>query len=281
MERAVRDIEAELEERLAELESQGKLLEAQRLRMRTQYDVEMIRQVGFCSGIENYSRHIDGRGAGTAPATLIDYFPDDFLLVIDESHQTVPQIGGMYEGDMSRKRNLVEFGFRLPVRGRQPAADLGGVRRPDRADGLPVGHARARTSSPRTGGEFVEQVIRPTGLVDPKVVVKPTKGQIDDLVHEIRGPHRARRAGAGHHAHQEDVRGPHRLPARAGHPGALPALRGRHAAPGRAAAAAAAGRVRRAGRASTCSARASTCPRCRWWPSSTPTRRASCARAPR
>ena len=109
-----RRIEQELEERLAELEGQGKLLEAQRLRMRTNYDVEMMRQVGFCSGIENYSRHIDGRGAGTAPATLIDYFPEDFLMVIDESHVTVPQIGGMYEGDMSRKRNLVDFGFRLP-----------------------------------------------------------------------------------------------------------------------------------------------------------------------
>ena len=185
MERAVRDIEAELAERLAELERQGKLLEAQRLKLRTDYDIEMIRQVGFCSGIENYSRHIDGRGPGTAPATLIDYFPDDFLLVIDESHQTVPQIGGMYEGDMSRKRNLVEFGFRLPVRGRQPAADLGGVRRADRADGLPVGHPRAVRADPHRG-EFVEQVIRPTGLVDPKVVVKPTKGQIDDLMHEIR-----------------------------------------------------------------------------------------------
>lgn len=113
MERAVKDIEAELEERLADLENKGKLLEAQRLRMRTQYDLEMIKQVGFCSGIENYSRHIDGRGPGTAPATLIDYFPEDFLLVIDESHVTVPQIGAMYEGDMSRKRNLVEFGFRL------------------------------------------------------------------------------------------------------------------------------------------------------------------------
>ena len=114
MEKAVKNIEAELEDRLAELENKGKLLEAQRLRMRTQYDLEMIKQVGFCSGIENYSRHIDGRGPGTAPATLIDYFPDDFLLVIDESHVTVPQIGAMYEGDMSRKRNLVEFGFRLP-----------------------------------------------------------------------------------------------------------------------------------------------------------------------
>src|SRR5207344_2180292 len=185
MERAVRHIEKELEERLAELERQGKLLEAQRLRMRTQYDVEMIRQVGFCSGIENYSRHIDGRGPGTAPATLIDYFPDDFLLVIDESHQTVPQIGGMYEGDMSRKRNLVDFGFRLPS-----AVDNRPLTWEEFADRIGQTVYLSATPGPyeltRTGGEFVEQVIRPTGLVDPKVVVKPTKGQIDDLVHEIR-----------------------------------------------------------------------------------------------
>ncbi|WP_308190329.1 excinuclease ABC subunit UvrB [Pseudonocardia sp. TRM90224] len=185
MERAVHDIEKELEERLAELERQGKMLEAQRLRMRTQYDIEMIRQVGFCSGIENYSRHIDGRGPGTAPATLIDYFPDDFLLVIDESHQTVPQIGGMYEGDMSRKRNLVEFGFRLPS-----AVDNRPLTWEEFADRIGQTIYLSATPGPyemqRTGGEFVEQVIRPTGLVDPKVVVKPTKGQIDDLVHEIR-----------------------------------------------------------------------------------------------
>ncbi|HEY0816973.1 MAG TPA: excinuclease ABC subunit UvrB [Pseudonocardia sp.] len=185
MERAVRDIEAELAGRLAELENQGKLLEAQRLRMRTQYDLEMIRQVGFCSGIENYSRHIDGRAPGTAPATLIDYFPDDFLLVIDESHQTVPQIGGMYEGDMSRKRNLVDFGFRLPS-----AVDNRPLTWEEFADRIGQTVYLSATPGPyeltRTGGEFVEQVIRPTGLVDPKVVVKPTKGQIDDLVHEIR-----------------------------------------------------------------------------------------------
>jgi excinuclease ABC subunit B len=185
MERAIRDIEKELEERLAELERQGKLLEAQRLRMRTQYDVEMMRQVGFCSGIENYSRHIDGRGAGTAPATLLDYFPDDFLMVIDESHQTVPQIGGMYEGDMSRKRNLVEYGFRLPS-----AVDNRPLTWEEFADR--VGQVVYLSATPggyelqKTQGEYVEQVIRPTGLVDPKVVVKPTKGQIDDLVHEIR-----------------------------------------------------------------------------------------------
>jgi excinuclease ABC subunit B len=185
MARAVRDIEAELAERLAELEGQGKLLEAQRLRLRTDYDLEMIRQVGFCSGIENYSRHIDGRGPGSAPATLIDYFPDDFLLVIDESHQTVPQIGGMYEGDMSRKRNLVDFGFRLPS-----AVDNRPLTWEEFADRIGQTIYLSATPGPyelsRTGGEFVEQVIRPTGLVDPQVVVKPTKGQIDDLLHEIR-----------------------------------------------------------------------------------------------
>ncbi|MGY1730495.1 excinuclease ABC subunit UvrB [Geodermatophilus sp. SYSU D01045] len=185
MERAIRTIEAELEERLAELEKQGKLLEAQRLRMRTTYDIEMIRQVGFCSGIENYSRHIDGRTPGSAGACLIDYFPDDFLLVIDESHVTVPQIGGMYEGDMSRKRTLVEHGFRLPS-----AMDNRPLKWEEFTDRIGQTVYLSATPGPyelgRTGGEFVEQVIRPTGLVDPEVVVKPTKGQIDDLVGEIR-----------------------------------------------------------------------------------------------
>ncbi|GAB3710939.1 excinuclease ABC subunit UvrB [Amycolatopsis oliviviridis] len=185
MEKAIHGIEAELEERLAELEKQGKLLEAQRLRMRTAYDIEMMRQVGFCSGIENYSRHIDGREAGSAPATLIDYFPDDFLLVIDESHQTVPQIGGMFEGDMSRKRNLVDFGFRLPS-----AVDNRPLTWEEFSDRIGQTVYLSATPGPyemgQAGGEFVEQVIRPTGLIDPKVVVKPTEGQIDDLVHEIR-----------------------------------------------------------------------------------------------
>lgn len=185
MEKAIRGIESELEERLAELEKQGKLLEAQRLRMRTSYDIEMMRQVGFCSGIENYSRHIDGRPAGSAPATLIDYFPEDFLLVIDESHVTVPQIGGMFEGDMSRKRNLVEFGFRLPS-----ATDNRPLTWEEFSDRIGQTVYLSATPGPyemgQTGGEFVEQVIRPTGLIDPEVVVKPTEGQIDDLVHEIR-----------------------------------------------------------------------------------------------
>jgi excinuclease ABC subunit B len=185
MERAIASIEAELEQRLAELEKQGKLLEAQRLRMRTTYDIEMMRQVGFCSGIENYSRHIDGRAPGSAGACLLDYFPDDFLLVIDESHVTVPQIGGMYEGDMSRKRTLVEHGFRLPS-----AMDNRPLKWEEFTDR--IGQTVYLSATPgdyelgRVQGEVVEQVIRPTGLVDPEVVVKPTKGQIDDLVHEIR-----------------------------------------------------------------------------------------------
>ncbi|GGQ51368.1 excinuclease ABC subunit UvrB [Couchioplanes azureus] len=185
MERAIRDIEAELAERLAELERQGKLLEAQRLRMRTTYDIEMMRQVGFCNGIENYSMHMDGRSYGDPAYTLLDYFPDDFVTVIDESHVTIPQIGGMYEGDASRKRILIEHGFRLPS-----AAD----NRPLRFDEFleRVGQMVFLSATPgpwelqQSGGEYVEQVIRPTGLVDPEVVVKPTKGQIDDLMHEIK-----------------------------------------------------------------------------------------------
>ncbi|WP_395106877.1 excinuclease ABC subunit UvrB [Actinomadura sp. SCN-SB] len=185
MERAIRDIEAELAERLAELEGQGKLLEAQRLRMRTTYDIEMMRQVGTCSGIENYSRHIDGRPAGSAPNTLLDFFPEDFLLVIDESHQTVPQIGAMYEGDASRKRMLVEHGFRLPS-----AIDNRPLKWEEFLER--IGQTVYLSATPgsyelnRVGGDVVEQVIRPTGLVDPEIVVKPTKGQIDDLIHEIR-----------------------------------------------------------------------------------------------
>jgi excinuclease ABC subunit B len=185
MSKAIAGIEAELAERLAEMEKAGQLLEAQRLRMRTQYDVEMMRQVGFCNGIENYSRHIDGRGTGTAPATLIDYFPDDFLLVIDESHVTVPQIGAMYEGDASRKRVLVEHGFRLPS-----ALDNRPLTWEEFADR--IGQTVYLSATPgdyelgRAQGEFVEQVIRPTGLLDPEIVIKPTTGQIDDLVGEIR-----------------------------------------------------------------------------------------------
>jgi len=185
MERAIAGIEAELEGRLAELEKLGKLLEAQRLRMRTTYDIEMMRQVGSCSGIENYSRHIDGREAGSPPNTLLDYFPEDFLLVIDESHNTVPQIGAMYEGDVSRKRVLVDHGFRLPS-----AIDNRPLTWEEFGDRIGQTLYLSATPGPyelrQTAGEVVEQVIRPTGLVDPEVVIKPTKGQIDDLVGEIR-----------------------------------------------------------------------------------------------
>ncbi len=184
MERAIKDIEVELGERLETLERQGKLLEAQRLRMRTTYDIEMMRQVGFCSGIENYSRHIDGRAAGSAPNCLLDYFPEDFLLVIDESHVTVPQIGGMYEGDMSRKRTLVDHGFRLPS-----AMDNRPLRWEEFLQRIGQTVYLSATPGPYElgkGAGVVEQIIRPTGLVDPEVVVKPTRGQIDDLMDEIK-----------------------------------------------------------------------------------------------
>ena len=185
MARALQGIELELADRLAELEKYNKLLEAQRLRMRTTYDIEMMRQVGFCSGIENYSRHIDGRAPGSPPNCLLDYFPDDFLLVMDESHNTVPQTGGMYEGDMSRKRTLVEHGFRLPS-----AMDNRPLKFEEFVDRIGQTVYLSATPGPyelgRSRGEFVEQVIRPTGLIDPEVIVKPTKGQIDDLVSEIR-----------------------------------------------------------------------------------------------
>jgi excinuclease ABC subunit B len=184
MERALGGIEAELAQRLEELTTQGKLLEAQRLQMRTTYDIEMMRQVGFCSGIENYSRHIDGREQGSAPNCLLDYFPEDFLLVIDESHVTVPQIGGMYEGDMSRKRTLVDHGFRLPS-----AADNRPLRWEEFLERIGQTVYLSATPGPyelaKVGGDVVEQVIRPTGLIDPEIVLKPTKGQIDDLMHEI------------------------------------------------------------------------------------------------
>ena len=184
MKRAIGTIEEEMEDRVAWFEGQGKLLEAQRLRMRTTFDLEMLREIGSCAGVENYSRHIDGRGPGTPPHTLLDYFPDDFLLIIDESHVTVPQIGAMFEGDMSRKRTLVDHGFRLPS-----AMD----NRPLKWDEFTarIGQTVYLSATPgpyeldRSDG-VVEQIIRPTGLVDPLVTVKPTEGQIDDLLEQVR-----------------------------------------------------------------------------------------------
>ena len=184
MKRAIGTIKVELGERLAELERQGKLLEAQRLRMRTTFDIEMMEQIGFCNGIENYSRHMDGRAPGEAPHCLLDYFADDFLVVIDESHVTVPQIGAMYEGDASRKRTLVEHGFRLPS-----ALDNRPLKWEEFLDR--VGQKVYLSATPGKyelgiTDSIVEQVIRPTGLVDPAIVVKPSKGQIDDLLEQIR-----------------------------------------------------------------------------------------------
>jgi excinuclease ABC subunit B len=185
MARALETIEAELHERLKWFDDNGKLLEAQRLRMRTTYDLEMLREVGVCSGIENYSRHLDGRSPGQMPYTLLDYFPDDFLVVLDESHQLVPQLHGQYEGDRSRKDTLVEHGFRLPS-----AMDNRPLRFEEFLDKVNQVVFMSATPGPYelevSGGQVVEQIVRPTGLVDPEVQVRPTKGQIDDLVAEIR-----------------------------------------------------------------------------------------------
>jgi excinuclease ABC subunit B len=184
MKRAIGDIQDELQIQLNAFEKQGKLLEAQRLRMRTTFDIEMMEQLGFCSGIENYSRHLDDRNPGSAPHCLLDYFPDDFLVVIDESHVTVPQIGAMYEGDASRKRTLVEHGFRLPS-----ALDNRPLKWPEFLER--VGQTLYLSATPgkyemeKVGRDVVEQVIRPTGLVDPAIIIKPIKGQIDDLLEEI------------------------------------------------------------------------------------------------
>jgi excinuclease ABC subunit B len=190
MERAIKGIELELEDQLATFEKQGKLLEAQRLRMRTTYDVEMMRQVGSCSGIENYSMHMDGRTRGSAPNCLLDYFPEDYVVVIDESHVAVPQIGGMYEGDMSRKRNLVDHGFRLPSamdnRPLRWEEFLERIGQTIYLSATPGNYELDKVTGPDGMPDTVQQIIRPTGLIDPEVVIKPTKGQIDDLIHEIR-----------------------------------------------------------------------------------------------
>ena len=185
MERAIGEIEAELAKRVDEFERSGKLLEAQRIKMRTTFDLEMMRQLGFCSGIENYSRQLDGRVAGSAPNCLLDYFPEDFLVVIDESHVTVPQIGAMHEGDAARKRTLVEHGFRLPsAMDNRPLKFAEFLERCGQKVYLSATPGKYELE--KTDNSVVEQVIRPTGLIDPKIIVKPIKGQIDDLVNEIK-----------------------------------------------------------------------------------------------
>jgi excinuclease ABC subunit B len=182
MKRAMSDIQDELQIQLNTFKKQGKLLEEQRLRMRTTFDLEMMQQLGFCSGIENYSRHLDGREPGSAPNCLLDYFPEDFLVVIDESHVTVPQIGAMFEGDSARKRTLVEHGFRLPS-----ALDNRPLKWPEflerTGQTIYLSATPGKYEMAKVDGDVVEQVIRPTGLVDPQIFIKPIKGQIDDLLH--------------------------------------------------------------------------------------------------
>ena len=227
MRRAQQTIRMELEDRIAQLEKEGKLLEAQRLKMRTTFDLEMMEEMGFCNGIENYSRHTSGRPAGSRPFTLIDFFPRDMLTIIDESHVAVPQIGGMYEGDRSRKTVLVEHGFRLPS-----ALD----NRPlkfDEFDEL-IGQRLYVSATPskyevqKAGGVTAEQVIRPTGLLDPEIVIKPLAGQIDDLIEQGEAARGKGRARAGDHADQAHGGGPDRLPARGRPEGALHPLGDRH-----------------------------------------------------
>ncbi len=226
VERAVEEIRAELESRTAELESEGKQLEAHRLRQRTAYDIEMIRELGFTSGIENYSRILDGRAAGTPPHTLIDYFPDDFVCFVDESHQTIPQIGGMYEGDRSRKQTLIDYGFRLPsaMDNRPLKFDefLERVNRLVMVSATPGQFERAEST------RIVEQIVRPTGIIEPGD--RGTGDAEPDRRPDERGPRRDgdRRPDSGHHPDQEDGRGPDRLPARVRDQGSLPALGGRH-----------------------------------------------------
>ena len=256
------------------------LLEAQRLEQRTIFDLEMMEEMGFCQGIENYSRLLDGRPPGEPPPTLLDYFPEDSLLFIDESHVTVPQVGAMYRGDRSRKETLVDFGFRLP----------------SALDNRPLNFEEFEAKSQQTiyvsatpadyelnkaAGVVVEQIIRPTGLIDPAIEVRPARDQVDDLLDEIRAHRRAGRAGAGHHPDQADGRGPDRLPTRSC--GSRCATCTRTSTPSSAwrSSATCARASSTCWSASTCCARGSTSPRSPWWPSSTPTRRASCAASAR
>ena len=231
----------------AELEKQGRLVEAQRVHQRTMFDLEMIKAMGYCHGIENYSRHFTGRLPGEPPPTLLDYFPRDFLMFIDESHQTVPQLHGMYHGDRSRKETLVEYGFRLPsALDNRPLTFEEFEHRMNQM--VYVSATPGPYELTKSAGVVVEQIIRPTGLVDPPVEMRPVKGQIDDLLHEIRGRVCRRRARAGDHAHQAHVRRPGRVLQRSRREVPLHALRDRNSGAGEDSARPAQGRVRRADR---------------------------------
>ena len=245
---AIRDIKVELKQRLEELTAEGKLLEVERLQQRTTFDIEMMETTGSCKGIENYSRYLTGRNPGEPPPTLFEYLPENALLIVDESHVTVPQIGGMYRGDFDAQ--VDPGGVRLPpaVLRRQPAAEVRGVGDAIRPLTIFVSATPGPWEMERTAGVFAEQVIRPTGLIDPVTEVRPVEHQVDDLLAECRAVRRAGRARAGHHADQAHGGGSHRVPDRARREGALPALRHRHAGADRDHPRPAARRVRRAGR---------------------------------
>ena len=241
-------IRAELDERIAELEKQGKLLEAQRLKMRTTFDLEMMEEMGFCNGIENYSRHTSGRPPGSRPFTLIDFFPKDFLTIIDESHVAVPQIGGMYEGDMLAQDGAGRARLPAALGARQPAAEVRRIRRAGRPAALRLGHARRSTRWRNRAASRRSRSSAPPACSIPEIVVKPLGGQVDDLHRAGAAARREGRAGAGDHADQADGGGPGRLPARSRREGALHPLRNRHDRAGGNPAQPAHGRSRRAHR---------------------------------
>ena len=274
---AVEKIKVELAAQKEYFVAQMKLIEAQRIEQRTRFDLEMMIEIGFCKGIENYSRHLSGRQPGEPPPTLIDYLPRDALMFVDESHVTIPQVGGMYKGDRARKENLVDYGFRLPS-----ALDNRPLRFDEFERLLPQTIFVSATPADyerRHAGQVVEQVVRPTGLIDPVVEVRPARTQVDDLLSEIRLRVERARAGAGHHAHQAHGRGPHRLPGRARRARCATCTRTSTPWSASRSSATCAWASSTCWSASTCCARVSTFPRCRWSASSTRTRRASCARS--
>ena len=277
---AIKGIQEELQVRLDQLIKEGRLLEAQRLEQRTNFDLEMIQATGACNGIENYSRYLTGRKPGEPPPTLFEYIPDNAICFADESHVTVPQLGGMYRGDYRRKFTLAEHGFRLPscMDNRPLKFEEWDAMRPQ---SVFVSATPGPWEMERTGGVFTEQVIRPTGLIDPPVEIRPVASQVDDLIDECRRVAAAGLSRAGHDADQTHGRGPDRVHARAGHPRALHALRHRHARAHRDPARPPPRRLRRAGRHQPACARGSTSPNARWSRSWTPTRRVFCAPRPR
>ena len=280
LQQASKGIKAELATRLKQLQDEGKLLEAQRLEQRTNFDLEMLEATGVCNGIENYSRYLTGRAPGEPPPTLFEFIPDNAIVFADESHVSVPQIGGMYRGDFRRKFTLAEHGFRLPscMDNRPLKFEEWDAMRPQ---SVFVSATPAGWEMDQTGGVFTEQVIRPTGLLDPVIEIRPVEMQVDDLLDEVRKVAAAGYRTLCHDADQAHGRGPDRIPARTGHPRALHAPRHRHDRTDRDPARPAAGRLSTCWSASTCCARGWIFPNAGWWRFWTPTRKGSCGRKPR